>query len=91
MGKLLNDTWNLKKTLDQQVSNDRINDIYNYAIESGAYGGKLLGAGGGGFIYLLCPKYKKKKIRRNLKKLISLDIKISEIGSKIISATPEYY
>ena len=61
MGKLLNDSWKLKKTLDQQVSNDRINDIYNYAIESGAYGGKLLGAGGGGFIYLLCPKHKKKK------------------------------
>ena len=91
VGKLLNDSWKLKKTLDQQVSNDRINDIYNYAIESGAYGGKLLGAGGGGFIYLLCPKHKKNKIKRNLKKLVSLDIKISEVGSKIISATPEYY
>ena len=49
-GLLLNETWKLKKDLSSSVSNSRINDIYEYGIKNGAKGGKLLGAGGSGFI-----------------------------------------
>ncbi len=90
IAKLLNESWILKKSIDDNVSNEKIDDVYKYALECGAYGGKLLGAGGGGFIYLLCPKNKKYEIKKKLNKFINLDVKISQAGSSIISSTPEY-
>ena len=52
-GEILNENWNLKKTLSNNISNDAIDQIYDEAISCGATGGKLLGAGGGGFMILL--------------------------------------
>ena len=59
-GLLLNETWKLKKDLSSSVSNSRINDIYEYGMKSGAKGGKLLGAGGSGFFFILCSNFEKK-------------------------------
>ena len=59
-GRLLHESWLLKK-LSSNITNKKINNLYNYAIENGALGGKLLGAGGGGFLLM----YMKKKYRKN--------------------------
>jgi D-glycero-alpha-D-manno-heptose-7-phosphate kinase len=66
-GYLLNETWMIKKNLSHKVSNPKINDIYNLGIKSGAYGGKLLGAGGGGFILFYVPKKNQKKFQIKFK------------------------
>lgn len=90
IGKLLDQSWELKRSLDKSVSNTRINDIYKYSKNLGAYGGKILGAGGGGFLYILLPKSKKKEIKKKLKKFTIIDIKLSFNGSEIISSTSDY-
>ena len=53
-GLLLNDAWQLKKQLASKVSNTQIDDLYNTAMRAGALGGKITGAGGGGFLLLYC-------------------------------------
>ena len=83
-GYLLNDYWNLKKKLSSNVSNTTINEIYKVATENGAIGGKILGAGGGGYLMLYCQKKKQKKLIKSLKKLIYVKIKFSTGGSQII-------
>ena len=63
-GRILNENWLLKRQLASQISNDRIGKYYDLAMASGALGGKLLGAGGGGFLLLYCPKEKQKRDRK---------------------------
>jgi D-glycero-alpha-D-manno-heptose-7-phosphate kinase len=82
-GKLLNQQWNLKKNLSKKVSNKYIDAIYSKAIENGAIGGKVLGAGGGGFLMLIIPPTKQKKISK-LIKLPKVKLKFEDLGSKII-------
>lgn len=84
VGHLLHQTWNLKKKLHKSVSNKRINEIYNLAIESGADGGKLLGAGAGGFILFYVRQSKKKGFLKNFdnKNLIKFDF--CDKGSEIL-------
>lgn len=85
LSELLNESWFLKKSLSSKVSNDKINDIYETGIRSGALAGKILGAGGGGFILFLTPNNKvKNKIKEKLNKLISININFDFEGSKII-------
>ena len=83
-GKLLNSAWNIKKQLGKSITNDKIDELYDYALKNGALGGKILGAGGGGFLLL----YMKKKDRINLlkknKKIINIPFKFSDAGSEII-------
>ena len=84
-GKLLNESWEVKKELDDSISNDKINKIYESGIGAGAIGGKLLGAGGGGFMLFFVPLSKKQAVRDELRHLIEIPIKISIDGSKILS------
>lgn len=58
-GKLLNEAWQLKKQFSKKISNQRIDDLYSGALKNGAIGGKLLGAGGGGFFLFYVPPFKK--------------------------------
>ena len=82
-GKILHEGWLLKKGLNQSVSSFDMDQMYDDALEAGAVGGKILGAGGGGyFLFLAKPKYKKKIIKR-LKKLQYIDFKFSNEGSKV--------
>ena len=83
-GLLLNDYWNLKKSLSSNVSNSKINEIYKTAIDNGAIGGKILGAGGGGYLMVYCQKKNQKKLIKSLNKLICVRIKFSKTGSQII-------
>ena len=83
-GQLLNEFWQLKKSLSPQVSNSFIDEIYKEAQSSGAIGGKLIGAGGGGFLLLFVPPRSQKKVRESLKKLIYVPFKFEHEGSQVI-------
>ncbi len=83
-GKLLNDAWQEKKKLSTSITNSNIDKIYNKAIKNGALGGKLLGAGGGGFFIFYVPRHKQKKFIKNFKNLITIPFKFTNEGSKIL-------
>ncbi|MEP1033775.1 hypothetical protein [Ekhidna sp.] len=82
-GKLLNINWELKKSLTDKITNREINEAYELALKHGAWGGKLLGAGGGGFLLFMCPKEKQSELSQALG-LRSFDFKFDEEGSKVI-------
>ena len=83
-GKLLDFTWKLKRSLNNNISNSFIDEIYNDAISVGALGGKLLGAGGGGFMLFYIRKENQDKLRGKLKNLLEIPFKFDEDGTKII-------
>ena len=83
-GQALSETWNEKKKLSLKVSNTKIDEIYKIALSSGAYGGKLLGAGGGGFFIFMVPKQKQMKLKKELSKLLHVPFRIDNTGSQII-------
>ncbi len=83
-GLLLDQSWGLKKKLSSQISNSNIDEAYDIAKKNGAYGGKLCGAGSGGFLAIFAPKDKQENIRKNLKHLLEVDFKFESQGSTII-------
>jgi D-glycero-alpha-D-manno-heptose-7-phosphate kinase len=85
IGLLLQEQWNYKRTLTDSVSNSDINSIYDAAIDAGAYGGKLMGAGGGGFFMFLAPPEMHQNIKDKLKQInVWIPFKFDFEGSKII-------
>lgn len=87
-GELLNYTWELKKTLSNKVSNEQIDNMYKKAIDAGAIGGKLLGAGGGGFMAFYVEKDKQKSVKQALKGYLNIPFKFDFDGSKIVVYEP---
>ena len=83
-GKLLHSAWLTKKKLSNQISNAKIDEIYDYVISKGAIGGKLLGAGGGGFLLFYMKKNLQKSFLKRNKKLINVPFKFSDIGTQIL-------
>ena len=83
-GALLNQSWELKKRLSSTISNGRINDIYEAAQRAGAIGGKVAGAGGGGFLLLYVPYEKQKSVRSALSDLQELPFRLESDGTKVI-------
>ena len=83
-GRLLDTGWQLKKTLASKISNDEIDRYYQLAIEAGALGGKITGAGGGGFMLLYCPREKLYNVRAALRELLELPFHLEPDGSKVI-------
>ena len=83
IGRLLNESWKYKKSL-KSVSNAIIEGIYQDAIQAGALGGKLLGAGGGGFMLFWCKSGHKKLIMKSLNKIKSINFCIENRGSQLI-------
>lgn len=84
LGELLNDNWQIKKKLSKNITNNSINEIYKEAIDYGVYGGKLVGAGAGGFLMFLCSESVKKKLKKKFYKLNCIEIKVDHVGSSII-------
>jgi D-glycero-alpha-D-manno-heptose-7-phosphate kinase len=85
IGLLLQEQWNYKRTLTDSVANSDINSIYDAAIQAGAYGGKLMGAGGGGFFMFLAPPDAHQKIKDALKQInVWIPFNFDYEGSKII-------
>lgn len=80
---LLNDQWKLKKSMESSITNNEIDDIYDKGIQAGAIGGKLLGAGGGGFILFLTPPHMQKKVTEKLK-LRQVPLNFDYLGSQLI-------
>ena len=83
-GDMLHHGWQLKKELASGISNDKIDECYERALSAGALGGKVLGAGGGGFLLLYCPKPKQSAVRKALSDLSVLEFSFEPEGSKII-------
>ena len=83
-GRLLDTGWQLKKTLASKISNSEIDRYYQSAIEAGALGGKITGAGGGGFMLLYCPREKQHSVRAALGELQELPFHLEPDGSKVI-------
>jgi D-glycero-alpha-D-manno-heptose-7-phosphate kinase len=89
LGGLLDEQWQLKSRLSEQVSTPRIQEIYRAGVEAGAYGGKLLGAGGGGFILFLAAPELHEQIRLALAPLLHVPVRFEQDGSRIIYYAPE--
>ena len=83
-GRILHENWLLKKSLTTGISNGIVDQIYNKGIEAGALGGKLLGAGGAGFILFYCPIEKQQEFRERMGNVSELNFKFDNYGSKII-------
>src|SRR5262249_43470561 len=83
-GELLHEAWQAKRSLSTKVSNGEVDHIYERAIKAGALGGKLLGAGGGGFLLLFAAPEKHQFIRETLEPLIYVPFKFEFSGSQII-------
>lgn len=84
IGHLLHESWLLKKRLASQISNNTLDEMYETARKAGALGGKISGAGGGGFLLLYCPKEKHEIVRDALGHLQELPFKLGQDGSKVI-------
>lgn len=89
-GKLLHESWELKRSLTDKVSTPYIDEIYGVARRAGALGGKLLGAGGGGFIIFFVRPDKQPKVKEKLGKLLYVPVKFEYLGSQIIYYRPDY-
>jgi D-glycero-alpha-D-manno-heptose-7-phosphate kinase len=87
-GKLLDESWKIKRTLSDKISTPHIDEMYDTARRAGAVGGKLLGAGGGGFVLIFAPPEKQKRIRERLKKFLEIPFKFENQGSQIIFYQP---
>ena len=90
-GKLLDYTWKLKRGITNKVSTDSIDAIYDKAIKAGATGGKLLGAGGGGFLLFYVEADKQKNVHEALEDLLYVPFEFETAGTQVIHYTPESY
>lgn len=89
-GELLNYTWELKKSLSSKVTNSEIDEMYKKAINAGAIGGKLLGAGGGGFMAFYVEKDKQINVKTALNEYLHIPFNFDFDGSKIVVYEPNY-
>lgn len=90
-GKLLDYSWKLKRGITSKITTNEIDDIYSSAIKAGALGGKLLGAGGGGFILFYVEKDKQEKVKEALSGLLNVPFNFENEGTKIMYYMPENY
>ncbi len=90
-GRLLGHTWRLKRQTGSAVSTDSIDGLYAKGIEAGALGGKLLGAGGGGFLVFYVQPDKQEDVKEAMKNLIYIPFEFENGGTGVIHYTPETY
>ena len=84
IGYLLNETWKLKRELADVVSTPALDQIMEAALNAGALGGKVLGAGGGGFMLFYVEQENQERVRNKLNKLIEVDFDVDEDGSTVV-------
>ena len=90
-GRILHENWILKQKLASQISNSEIASIYEAGLQAGAAGGKLLGAGGGGFMLFYCEKSRQKRLQERMKPLEKFDFLFEREGSKLIYFADEEF
>lgn len=83
-GRLLHESWQIKRTLTQKITNANIDEIYQAGLSAGALGGKLLGAGGGGFMLFFVPPERRQALRAKLKDLLCVPFSFSSRGSHVV-------
>jgi D-glycero-alpha-D-manno-heptose-7-phosphate kinase len=88
-GMMLNESWQIKKTLTKRISNTRIDEIYETGRRAGALGGKLLGAGGGGFMLFFIAPDRREALRAALRGLLCVPFSFSSRGSDVVVYEPE--
>ena len=86
-GKLLHESWMIKRGLTKKITTDIIDEIYKIALKAGAIGGKLLGAGGGGFILFFVEPKNHRKIHEKMKNYLHVPFHFENLGSQIIYYT----
>ena len=84
IGKILDNTWKIKRQFTNKISDKYLDNIYNKALSLGCYGGKLLGAGGGGFFIFICKKKLHKKVIKKLNECKKINFSLSKKGSESI-------
>jgi D-glycero-alpha-D-manno-heptose-7-phosphate kinase len=89
IGELLHHSWMMKRDLADTVTNPKIDAIYQAGLEAGALGGKLLGAGGGGFMLFFVPPERQSAVRERLRDLVRVRFDVDQNGSKIAVYEPE--
>lgn len=90
-GRLLDHTWRLKRGISGGISTDIIDDMYETAKKAGAIGGKLLGAGGGGFLLFYVEKERRAELMEAMKELLYIPFEFENGGSTVIHYSPESY
>ncbi len=90
-GRLLDKTWRLKRKTGAAVSTDSIDSLYEKGIQAGALGGKLLGAGGGGFIIFYVQPEKQAAVKSAMNHLLHIPFKFEDSGTRVIYYSPEAY
>ena len=90
-GRMLDHTWKLKRETGSAVSTDSIDELYAKGIAAGALGGKLLGAGGGGFLVFYVQPEHQDSVCRAMRDLLYIPFKFEDGGTRVIHYTPEDY
>ena len=90
-GRLLDETWRLKCQTGSSISTGLIDELYEKGIKAGALGGKLLGAGGGGFLLFYVQPDNQDKVRKALFDLLEVPFKFENSGTRVIYYTPEFF
>ena len=90
-GRLLHETWIEKKSLSPFITNSKIDGIYELGIKNGALGGKLLGAGGGGFILFYIDKNKISNFKKKLKSLLYFKLSLKMVGHKLYIMKSKFF
>ena len=88
-GRLMHEGWQIKRSLTQKITNPQIDEIYEAGLSAGALGGKLLGAGGGGFMLFYVTPERRQALRERLKKLLCVPFGFSSKGSHVVVYEPE--
>jgi D-glycero-alpha-D-manno-heptose-7-phosphate kinase len=88
-GKLLHESWKIKRGLTKSITTSSIDEIYEAGMSAGALGGKLLGAGGGGFMLFYVPPERRRELRNRLKKFLCVPFGFSNRGSEVVVYEPE--
>ncbi len=83
-GRLLHESWKIKRSLTNKISNGQIDSIYETGLKAGALGGKLCGAGSGGFMFFFAPPEAQAQIKERLKHLLYVPFRFDDLGSQII-------
>jgi len=88
-GKLLHESWMIKRELTNKISTREIDEIYEHAIAAGALGGKVCGAGGGGFLVFFVPPENQPQVRKALKNFLLVPVDFDHLGSHVVFYAPE--
>lgn len=90
-GRLMDHSWKLKRGITPQISTDSIDGLYRRAMAAGAVGGKLLGAGGGGFLLFYIEEDKRESLKRAMENLLYIPFEFENAGTRVIHYAPESY